>query len=383
VAVNRRSRWPAGFVAALVSVFCVVIVASVLRRSEDYSSYPQYSSLNNAESGTKAYFDSLERLGYTLERNYKSIDKVQETNASFFYVGLSSERFRQLPDQDLADLARLATMGVRLVVVLDPKQVEWPNIMQAPTSKQVRKNVKAPVDSLLKIWGVKLERAAASDQRFANELGGRKEEGPAKAYLWYFASWRPEWRTSGSFGNAPLFLERKLGRGAIVLMANADLLTNRQLLSAPDAEALAAAAGNRRRMIFDETHLGVADTGSVAGLAAAHNLQWLLLGFVMLAVFYVWRNSVSFVPPMRAERDAAIAGLNAHGALTALLMRSIPENQILATAAAEWNASWQLEKRPGARPLNDSELFQARGATGDEAIRLYREFSKRLNGNRR
>lgn len=377
--LKQRSRWPVIALIALVCAFAVIVVSVVLRRSEDYSSYPQYSSLNNGDGGTKAFFNSLERLGYAADRNYKDFGELKGHGGSVFYVGTPATYFREFPGKDLDALRNVAAAGTRLMIALDAKQVEWPNVMQSPRGKQVRRNTKESANSLEDKWGVKLGRAAAEDTRFAKESTRRKQAAPAKEYVWYFASWTPEWTASGAFGDTPLFLARRFGKGTIVLMANADLLTNRQLLAGPDAGALAVAAGTRRRVTFDENHLGVANTGSVAGLATSHKLQWLLLGFGALAVFYIWRNSVSFVPPAAVERDTAVTGHSAHEALEALLRRSIPESEILGTAATEWNRSWKLEHRPGARPLNEGEMFQARAARGNEAARLYREFSKRLS----
>jgi hypothetical protein len=377
--VNRRGGWPIAAAIALASVFALVVILSVIRRSEDYSAYPQYSSLNNEAAGTKAYFNSLERLGYEAGRNYRAISELNGTTDTVFFAGASSVYFRALPAKDLGEMIGLAKSGARLVIALDPKQVEWPNVPQPPTGKQIRKDDKTAASTLQEEWDIKLGRTDANDKRFTKESGKGSYHGPAKFYIWYFASWASEWKASGKFGDTPLFLERKFGTGSIVLMANADLLTNEQLLAAPDADALTAAAGRRGRVIFDENHLGVADRGSVAGLASAHHLQWALFCFGMLAVFYIWRNSVSFVPPAAIERDTTVVGHDSYKALQALLRRSIPENELLGTAAAEWNRNWKLERRPGSRPLDEGELFQARSARKDQAVRLYGELSKRLN----
>jgi hypothetical protein len=377
--VNRRGGWLTVAAIGLVCLLALVVVSSVLRRSEDYSAYPQYSSLNNEAAGTKAYFNSLERLGYAAGRNYRAINELNGTTDTVFYIGPSSAYFRVLPDKDLGDMIELAKTGARLVIALDPKEMEWPNVSQPATKKQIGKDDKAGASALRKEWGVKLDRTGANDRRFAKESGNPSYHGPAKFYIWYFASWAPEWKASGKFGDTPLFLERTFGRGSIVLVANADLLTNRQLLAAPDADALTTVAGTKSRVTFDENHLGVADRGSVAGLASAHHLQWALFGFGVLAALYIWRNSVSFVPPAALQRDTAVMGHDSYKALQALLRRSIPEDEIVGTAAAEWNRNWKLERRPGSRPLDEGELFQARSAGKDQAIQLYSEFSRRLN----
>ena len=119
---------------------------------------------------------------------------------------------------------------------------------------------------------------------------------------WHFSSWTNEWIPSHMRDYSPLFLERRFGKGLILLIANARLFTNRELLLEPDAPLLAAVPSAHRQVIFDESHLGLEDTGTVAGLAAAHHLQWLLLGFVILAAIYVWRSSFSFVPPTERRK---------------------------------------------------------------------------------
>ena len=196
---------------------------------------------------------------------------------------------------------------------------------------------------------------------------------------WCFSSWPPSWRPSQVRDGAPLFLERVFGSGAIVLMANSKLFTNRELLVHPDAEALAYAPGEYREIIFDESHLGLADTGSVMGLAAAHNLEWMLLGFVALGILHVWRSSLSFIPPLAAPADEAASGRDAHLALSHLLMQSVPRRAVLRAAGEEWNRSARLQAGTRAQPLSQDELNRLEHIAPHDTAAEYRAVAARLN----
>jgi hypothetical protein len=55
--------------------------------------------------------------------------------------------------------------------------------------------------------------------------------------------------------------------------------------------------GGNQRVVFDESHLGEVESGSIAGLARNYHLEGLALALLTLAGLYVWKNSSSLLPP--------------------------------------------------------------------------------------
>lgn len=374
---NRRHL---ALVAALViaAVLAVAMAQSVLRRADTSENYPAYSSLNNGENGTKAYFEALARLGFAPSRNYKMLSKIFGLRAAVFYAGQSLSSFRYSDEKDLEQFEKLATRGARILIALDPEAVisiEKPKQPGHPVDSH------PPEDNLKKRWGVELsyvERTIPQDNR---ELLAKLNMLPVN---WQFSSWPNDWTPSRLRNGSPLFLERVFGTGGIVLIANSKLFTNRELLVHPDTEVLAVAPGAYHNIVFDENHLGLADTGTVLGIAAAHGLAWMLLGFLVLAILYVWRSSVSFVPPAAAPVEAAVGGRDAHLALSHLLMQSVPSKSVLRAAGEEWNRSAALQAHyPGARStartLSPGDLRRLDHLPPDQAAAEYRALTVRFS----
>jgi hypothetical protein len=122
-------------------------------------------------------------------------------------------------------------------------------------------------------------------------------------------------------------------------------------------------------MIFDEAHLGVAEYDTVAGLARQHHLDWILLGLLTLAGLYVWRNAVSFIPPLQPGRDGGVKGRDAHSALSSLLAQSVDRARLPSEIASEWKRSARYV--PSASHLSAAELEQFAATSVPEASDAY------------
>lgn len=371
--VRERLALIAILVLAFVFVFAVVHL--ILRRSETAYNYPAYSSLNNSSNGTKAYFEALRRLGFLPVRNFQPIHKLIGAEADIFYAGPNFAAFRYSDAKELEQFERLAREGARVLIAFDP---EGTVDMRPERTKRTRRredDVRVREDLLKKRWGIELGYTKRAVSKTLETFLTGLEVIPVN---WHFSSWAGEWKASETRGPGPLFLERRFDKGSIVLIANAALFTNRELLLHPDARVLAGIPGPHRQIIFDESHLGLEDTGTVIGLATAHGLDWMLLGFLVLGVLYVWRNAMSFVPPVPMQRDTAISGRDAHSALATLLMQSVPRKSILRTVAEEWNRT-ASHKRGFARTINTEKLAQLAQIDPSQAAQEYNTIAKYVN----
>jgi hypothetical protein len=366
----------------LIAIFLITLTVSVLDRAEGTSGYPAFSSLNNSDQGLKAYYDALGRLGFLTSRNYLPLYKIAGAPADIVYAGPTLQSFEYASNADLKLFEQLAGKGARVVILLSSEGMigrgtsTKPNPLTGPKEKPA----KPPVPTLKQRWGIQV--AYREEPREKNKffpLLNRLEFVPA---TWHFSSWTNDWMPSHMRDYSPLFLERPFGKGSVLLIANARLFTNRELLLKPDPQLLAAVPGAHRRIIFDESHLGLEDTGSVAGLAAAHHLQWLVLGFMALAAIFVWRSSFSFVPPPGQPADGSIAGQDAGFALASLLAQSIPRTAILSAVAEEWNRSRlacgsALLTRPARNrsgsDIAEEQLARLRALPPEQAAAAYNE----------
>ena len=349
----------------LIAVFLITLAVSILDRAEGTSGYPPYSSLNNSDEGLKAYYDALGRLGFLTSRNFLPLHKLAGAQADIVYAGPTLQSFEYASHTDLELFEQLAAKGGRVVILLSSEG------LIGKVSHQTKLPIKAPkppVATLKQRWGIQVAYREAPREKnsFSVLLDGR-DFVPA---TWHFSSWSNDWMPSHMRDYSPLFLERHFGSGSILLIANARLFTNRELLIKPDAQLIASVPGAHRRVIFDESHLGLEDTGTVAGLASTHHLQWLVLAFVVLAAIYVWRSSFSFVPPAGRSTDDSVAGQDAGLALASLLAQSIPQRDVLLAVAEEWNRSRATTRR-AAHYIDDTQLASLRAVPATEAVARY------------
>ena len=114
-------------------------------------------------------------------------------------------------------------------------------------------------------------------------------------------------------------------------------------------QLLAWTVGQNSRIVFDEAHLGIHRQPGVLSLIKKYRFQWFILALGVLAVLFVWKNSIHFVPPRRdgydrSERDVYVTRDSTHG-LISLLRRNIPKRQILQICAREWRRAFQRNQR--------------------------------------
>ncbi len=339
----------------LAAIFIVIVAVSVINRAEHTFRYPDYSSLNNSDLGLKAYHDALDRLGLATARNYRPIEKLRQPIAAIVQAGKALTSLQTASDKDLGALESVASNNGRLILLLVSDDViEVPSLEKKDQSKQP---VEKSKDDLQSRWGLELgfRFVKAEGTGKSNAVKFRERFVPI---VWYVKSWDKNWKAWTQEYSGASVLERRFGQGTMLLVPGAKHFTNRQLLTHPESKLLADVLGPYQSIVFDESHLGLQDTGTVAGLAKTHNLQWLLVGLLVLAVLYVWRSSVSFLPPPEAGSEAQPSLADTHRALSNLLIQSVAPAQLLQRALAEWNGSASLISR-AKRKINDDELAQA------------------------
>ncbi|HTI97266.1 MAG TPA: DUF4350 domain-containing protein [Dongiaceae bacterium] len=155
----------------------------------------------------------------------------------------------------------------------------------------------------------------------------------------YFARVTNEWTTIYADGKFPVMLERHFGKGSVVLVADSYPLSNEALHDAREPQLLAWLLGGGRTAIFDEAHLGVVTEPGVATLMRRYRLHGLMLSLVVLALLFIWKNSVSLVPPYVNPETAGgpvVTGRDSAAGYVNLLRRSIAPADLFNTCLAEW-----------------------------------------------
>jgi len=323
----------------LLGVGIFQIFRSRIAGGEDY---PQWSSLRRDPSGTRLLFDALAATGQVeIVRKYKDLNQEPEHNSSVLYLGFAPASLLQASGADLEKLEKAAQAGNRLVIAMDPGR--W----SSPPKEQ-------PESALAKRWGVGVDVVPDSD---------KQDEAPTELFFSRIDGWTQKAGNRQKAGNngRAVIVERAFGAGTIVLMASSGVFANRSLATDRDSSLLVKLIGSYRRIVFDEAHLGVQDTGSVLGLLHKYRLDGVLWGLIALALVFVWSHAAGFPPPEPAAARNVV-GYDVRSGLAQLLRRQIPPSGVVEACVAEWkrtNAGSNLRSPlPGSDPIEDYRALQ-------------------------
>lgn len=316
--------------------------------------YPPYSSLRADPFGSRALFDSIGGLnGFHVERNFHPLTKIPKGPRTVFYLGVSPNPFQNQTDETFDQLEHLAAGGARVVIGFRAALTE-----RRP--KQPGKQ-KPEITPLERRWQVHFT--------YANHV---ELPDPSQTSL-AFEPASPEWQ-----GNSSL-LERRFGAGSVLLVARAYPLSNEGLQKERATGLIAHMLGGNRQAIFDESHLGQTESGSVAGLARNYHLEGLVAAFMVLAGLYLWKNSVSFLPPRESETEETLTfAKDASSGLANLLRRNIAESELIRTCVAQWEHDQAGARYPASKLARVREIANR----GGDPVTLYDEISGVLSAGR-
>ena len=136
---------------------------------------------------------------------------------------------------------------------------------------------------------------------------------------------------------------------------------------------LAELAGHSSQIVFDESHLGVVESGSFMGLARKYGLGGFVLATLLLFTLFIWKNSTSLLPPLKEVSSSMgiVQGRDSSTGFVNLLRRSIPRDRLLQTAFEQWRATLSM-----GRPYAESKLQMAAEAAQErDGVAAYRKIA--------
>lgn len=140
----------------------------------------------------------------------------------------------------------------------------------------------------------------------------------------------------------PVVVERRFGAGSVVLVADSYPFSNEAMFKDRSAPLLAWLLGSGRDAIFDEAHLGIVEQPGMATLMRRYQLHGMVFSLLLVAGLFVWKNSISLVPPHAESKAGAgpvVAGRDSASGFVNLVRRGVPAAEIINVCFAEWNKS--------------------------------------------
>jgi hypothetical protein len=322
--------WRSWALALLVAaVFFWGVVSLFNRQFASGELYPEFSTMRTDRLGTKLLFDSLGKLGgIAVERNFLPMEFLPRDGATLVLLGVDPMRVNWDDALFLRPVERIASRGNRVVVALYidpdnplPKQEAFDRQEEPETRGAIRKSKPETPQAppLQTMWKVSLK--IDSDAKDPHPLCFGQADG---------------WVVRDKAGAKILAIERDFGKGSVVLMAESADFTNGSAVAMDRLQQVSGALGAYRRIVFDEEHLGLAESGSVIGMARQFRLMGLALGLGLCAALFIWRNAASFPPPAASRPVERFSGRTSQAGLLTLLRRHIPPAELAAVCWREW-----------------------------------------------
>ncbi len=386
----RRHRTYLALLAGVLAVFVIGVIRLFQLHFAVGDVYPAYSSLRSDPIGSKAFHDALAEIhGVSTSRNYHTDWDRGGSGATVFFLGARIEDESPDDGEFVSQIEEHARRGGRVVIACYPlsrirrvdqvsEQADRQKEKQ-PAPQRKDRETRRPWESL----GVRMNLTSLRSRHTVTAPAVAEAgvpEGLPSSLSWHsilsFELLNEEWKTVYTRTGRPVLIARELGQGSIVLVSDSYLFSNEALRREPHAALLAWLIGPFSKVVFDETHLGVADSAGVMSLARKYRLHGLLAGMLLLAALFVWHNAASFLTPSsrtlrgRAGDDGGyVSGRDSASAFVNLLRRNISRSDLLKTCFQEWRKTASPTIKP--EDIDRMQQLVDRG-TGEQIISAYR-----------
>lgn len=405
-------------------------------RFETGDVYPPYSSLRADPLGTRALYESLEVIrARDVRRFVQRLDRLPPgRHTTLLVLGADIDESERSSEDEYRRLERFMFDGGRIVVAFAPcntrPRTTHDREKREKTAPEKKKGESAPGKDAKR--GADPGKPADGDK----ERRRRTPEDEDDAAEANWISLRDRWNvgfgyrdlpkddqgdyqsvraTKSRFGNLPdsiswhtalyfdqpgatwdtvyarekraVLIERRFGRGSLVLCADSYFLSNEALRKERHPELLSWLMGPSEVILFDETHLGVMDSPGVAALTRKYRLTGAVFGLILLAGLFVWKNAVPLAPPSAGrsvdEPADAVAGKESAAGFVNLLRRGVAPGDLPAACLEEWKRTrghgrLDLEARLS-RATEAVAEFQARPARDRDPVEAYRAVGRILS----
>lgn len=345
-----------GFVFGIVHLFQLRFSAGDI--------YPPYSSLRTDPLGTKLLYESLRRVpGLSADRFFRSNLKLNGgARRVLFVIGAAPSAIDDMSPDDYRAIKNFVYQGGRAVITLLPADArtylpQKPDSRHPPATNDEPRAIETV--SLLATNGLMIKNDDLSEDDNSLTGSDRAQPDPAFANLpvtsWhsanYFTGLSRDWKVVYRLRDRPVLIERSYGAGSLVLSSDSYFASNEALCKERHSELLVWLMGGRPDIIFDETHLGVEEQLGIVSLMRQYHLEGAIAGLFLLAGLFVWKNSVSLVPPAGDATGGGefIAGKESSAGFASLLRRSVAPSDILPTIFEEWKTARGRDPRTAAR----------------------------------
>ncbi len=361
--MHKGRLLPALFLLMVTGLFVYGVTHLLMLRFKKGDVYPPYSSFRSDPLGTKAFYEGLRLLqGIEAVHNVEPLQRVSGlSETALFLFGLEAPSFSTMHEVSVKALEQAALGGGRVVISFVPTRAqsapcpenkEKPSRRREENADKQRDEEQDPEEEqilyrkenvdLSKRWGVKTE--PSTEKNAEASLIGPEKDLPA-SLAWnstlVFEPQDADWHVIYTRVGKPVLIERSYGKGSIVLSSDSFFLSNEAMKSKRSPELLSWLCGSHRKIVFDETHLGVLKSPGIATLLRKYGLAPFFISLIVLALIAIWKQAARLVPVYEEEKGISIdPGKDAFAGFTNLLRRNISPDYLLFACLEEWKHSF-------------------------------------------
>ena len=372
------------FVVALLGLF-VGLGWLINLRFESGDAYPVGSTMRSDPMGTKALYASYEKLpSLAVNRSYVPLDQVEELPSDVALLLLHTSAWGVHGIADFEVIDQFVKDGGRLVIALDPKQIGYQYIDEEEelddedgieeSEAEEREGygfVRRPDEDQEAFWaGMSLAHGEheGGEARLTNDA--------AVTRLPNRVPWREggvlidydeeQWTALYEVDEEVVAAERAYGKGSLMVLTDSYLFSNEALLKHRYPELLAWVVGAQRRVVFDETHLGVSERTGISMLMRRYRLYGFVSAFGCLMALVIWRGASPLLPSFegRARSNVVLTEHSTEAGLGDLIRRSVTLGELPELGFKLWKESFIRSKTD--RSFYAAELEEAEALFAEE-----------------
>jgi hypothetical protein len=404
-----KKHLPIAVLLACAVVFACGIYYLFQLRFATGDVYPAYSSLRADPLGTMALYESLGKIpGLSVRRDFSASDELPpEPQTAYLHLAGESEEWRSTTQELSRNIEDFVNRGGRLVITFFPQTEpedywgEEDKDTNSTASKTIKGGKMTPPEKKDKDSSDEEESLVSLERNWGFGTGFIKLEPDGDSYApvtvvncsalplpqtldWHsgvvFTNVAKTWNIIYTRDVNPVVIERQFGKGSVVIATDSYFVSDEAMLKDRHADLIAWLVGPEKNVVFDEAHLGIVETSGVAILIRKYRLHGLVFGLILLAGLFVWKNSLSLVPPSAGETgDNFVAGKDSAAGFVNLLRRCIAPRDVLGACFSEWKKSVAPAGRmPSSRLRQAEEIFLAENLPSSNPLETYKKISETI-----
>ena len=315
--------------------------------------HDEYSSFRADPLGCKVLCESLRKLpGVKADRLLRPVEEIENPENSVLIM--TGVRFfnRVSSNKNLLDFA---LSGGRVAILFgtdargdwSPKKKEAKKVDDKKVddkkdeASEDKSDEKKNAEDYSGRWKLSVADKRNSKDKIALPVEGAKkehgfEEMPFYSEICFKIS--EEWKVLYKCEEKPVVIERKMGRGSLLVIADSTFVSNEALLNDRALKFICHMISNRKNIYFEETSHGVESDHNVFWLGKKYKLGILLANLILAAFLFVWKSLFSISGTSRKAEPEKDEQPESHAAsgLANLFRRGIPGKDILPSCIAEW-----------------------------------------------